>query len=297
MKNEKNCVLHFATGAAFVVLILLGLACATAPKSVPVELSAGYRGYLQSAVGNERVIDTVEVKNDTNAFICPAENNHATVPKMMLGATYYVWENNVPKRHFGEIYIDQLLNIAKRRYPSEAVIIKNARTGKHIPTNYREVYLTDLGRSAYTYDCFCYYVADVVTTEPMPQPVTYSEVFTMPGATRNDIYRRARNWLEDNTQSRRIRINSEDFDLGRIRGTVTCATRTDQTYLVTSTYTIDVYDARAEIRFIDTVLQRTDPALQRVGNPEPIFLQSIADATLAELVDFSTTLRSTIVSR
>ena len=47
------------------------------------------------------------------------------------------------------------------------------------------------------------------------------------------------------------------------------------------------------MRFTDTILQRTDP----VGNPEPIFLQSIADAAQEELVDFATSLRSFILAR
>lgn len=119
----------------------------------------------------------------------------------------------------------------------------------------------------------------------------------MPGLTRNDIYRRARNWLDDNTQKRGITVQSENFDRGRITGTVRCFARTDRTYIVTSTYTIDVYDARVEMRFTDTVLQRTDAAGQYVGNHEPIFLQSIADAAKAELVDFATSLRSYIISR
>jgi hypothetical protein len=51
------------------------------------------------------------------------------------------------------------------------------------------------------------------------------------------------------------------------------------------------------MRFTDTILQRTDPDRQSVGNPEPIFLQSIADAAQEELVDFATSLRSFILAR
>jgi hypothetical protein len=68
--------------------------------------------------------------------------------------------------------------------------------------------------------------------------------------------------LEDNTQRRGITVQSENFDRGRITGTVRCFARTDRTYIVTSNYTIDVYDARVEMRFTDTILQRTDPAGQ-----------------------------------
>jgi len=297
MKNEKNSVLHFATGAAFVILIVLGLACASVP-TVQVELGANYREYVQSPIGNERVIDRVTVNSN------PAGNytDQNTISPQRLGAPYQVREDS-PERHRHEDILDKLLNLARRWYPSEVVSIRNASIGGYRYINpHQEKYYEVVGNQTYertrtVWERYTYYIADVITTEPMPDPVTHSEDFTMPGATRADIYRRARNWLEDNTQRRRIRIDSENFDRGRIQGTVTCATRADQTYIVTSTYTIDVYDARVEIRFTDAVVRRTDPALERVGDPEPIFLQSIADATLAELVDFSTTLRSTIISR
>jgi len=42
MKNEKNSVLHLITGAAFVVLIVLGLACATTPSA---QAFAGWYSY------------------------------------------------------------------------------------------------------------------------------------------------------------------------------------------------------------------------------------------------------------
>ena len=87
------------------------------------------------------------------------------------------------------------------------------------------------------------------------------------------------------------------MERGRIRGTVTSAARADQTYIVTSNYTIDIYDEEVVFDFGNTILRRTDPSLQRVGNPEQIFLQSIADATMTELVDFATSIRSYILSR
>ena len=303
MMNKKN-LPHIITAVSFAVFIFLGLASATVPR-VPVELGEEYQAFLQQPTGNERVIDTIGVRG--NSFVC-RDGQHAVTSAQRLGATYQAREDSGPQRHPHEAVLDQLLSEAKRHYPSEIVNIRNARTGRHIPTNARqEQYSESVRRSdgSYTsvmrtrtvWDCVPYYIADVITTEPMPQPVTHSENFTKPGATRADIYRWAINWLEDNTQRRRIRVESEDINRGRIRGTVTCATRTDQTYIVTSSFTIDVYDARVEIRFADTVLQRSDPELQRRGNTEPIFLKSIADAALAEIVDFSTTLRSHILSR
>jgi len=305
------------------VFLIFWLGCAGTPK-VPVNLGADYQGYLQQKIGNERIIDVVSVRGSAS-FVC-RDGQHAITPQQVLGATYQVTDPSAPPKtgfaaffsssteqrrsdkHDHEPVLDQLLNEAKRHYPSEIVTIRNARTSGHYPTKQRQEEYSEsvkgsdgryysVTKTRSVWDCFPVYVADVITTEPMPQPVTHEEKFVKPGSTRNDIYRVARNWIDDNTQRRRLKIDSEDFDRGRIRGTVTCATRTDQTYIVTSVYTIDVYDERVEVRFTDTVLQRTDPSLQTAGKPEPIFLQSIADATSAELTDFSTTLRSYVLSR
>jgi hypothetical protein len=295
---------------------VLGLACATTPRA-QIELGANYRKYLQPPSGNERAIDSVGLRG-TTSFQC-RDDSHNVTPEQQLGATYQLGgqltsknkaaEATAPsERHRHEPILDQLLNEVKKQYPNETVDMRSAKTRGHAPTNHRtEEYQESVRYSDGSYgtvtrirsvwDCFPVYVASIITTEPMPQPVTHSENFTMPGLTRNDIFRSARNWLDDNTQRRGITIQSENFDRGRITGTVRCFARTDRTYIVTSNYTIDVYDARMEMRFTDTILQRTDPAGQRVGNPEPIFLQSIADSAQAELVDFATSLRSFILAR
>jgi len=323
---KKKWVPRVMAVGVFVGFIVLGQACATTPTPTKsVELSANYRVFLQQPIGNERIIDTISVRGNTS-FVC-RDGQHSITPAQRLGAPYQVRIEQPQQeqsrfmailaptpqqaatrrsdRHDHEPILDQLLNEARRHYPGEVVSIKNARTGRHIPTNHRWEEFHERNpntgatvlRTRSVWDCFPDYFADVITTEPMPQPVTHSENFTMPGMTRNDIYRRAQNWLEDNTQNRRITITSADFDRGRIAGRVTSAARTGQTYLVTSDYTIDVYDARVEMRFTNTILRRTDASLRNTGNPEPIFLQSIADATRAELVDFATSLRSSIVSR
>jgi len=314
--KKKDCRGHSVAVGTFVAFIVLGLACATTPTA-QIELGENYRKYLQPPSGNERAIDSVGLRG-TTSFEC-RDSSHKVTPLQQLGATYQLGgqlttkskaeEATAPsERHRHESVLEQLLNQVKKQYPNETVDMRSARTGGHVPTNPRAEEYQDLVKNSdgsynsvtrlrTVWDCFPYYVASVITTEPMPQPVTHSENFTKPGVTRNDIYRWTRNWIDDNTQRRRISVESESFDRGRIQGKVTCATRTDQTYIVTSNYTIDVYDAKVEMRFTDTLLQRTDPAQQRVGNPEPIFLQSIADAAKTELVDFSTTLRSYIQSR
>ena len=315
--NKKN-LPHKITVAAFVVFIVLGLACASTPTA-QIVLGTSYQKYLQQPVGNERRIDSVGLRGSTS-FVC-RDGQHNVTSTQRLGATYELGGQATTKkkaaaaavpseRHRHEPVLDRLLNEVKRQYPNENVDMRNAKTSRHIPTNARlEEYEDRVSQSdgSYVYvtrtrtiwDCFPYYIADVITTEPWPQPVAHSENFTKPGATRNDINRLALNWLEDNTTSRRIKIESQDFDRGRIRGTVQCATRTtDQTYIITSAYTIDVFDARVEIKFDEAILQRIDLDTGIItGNPEKIFLQSIADAAAAELIDFSTTLRSYILSR
>ena len=319
-KITRNLFIFTKNITLLFMVIGLALACVTIPTQ-SVELSAKYQEFLNHPVRNERIIDTVWVRGNTS-FIC-RDTQHSITPSQRLGTSYQVSVGEAPSgfmgmlsytgpqrssdRHDQEPILDQLLNEAKRQYPSEVVNIRNARTGRHNPTNPRQEEYTEMVRQGSgnipvtrvrtVWNCFPVYFADVITTEPMPRPVTHSEEFRKQGATRNDIYRLARNWLDDNTQRRRIRIDSENFDRGRIIGTVTSAARTDQTYFITSTFTIDVYDARVEIRFADTILQRTDASLRRAGIPEPIFLQSIADATQAELVDFSTSLRSYILAR
>jgi len=307
---------HIITVVSFVVFIVLGLACASTPKS-RIELDSNYRKYIHQPSGNERAIDIVGLRGST--FFRCIDSSHNITPQQQLGAAYDLGgrlttknkaaETAAPtERHRDERVLDQLLSEVKKQYENEIVDMRSARIDRHIPTNYRtEEYNESVRNSDGSYrtvtrtrsvwDCFPFYVASVITTEPMPQPVTHSENFQKPRATRNDIYRLVRNWLDDNTQRRGIRIFSEDFDRGRITGTVRCFARTDRTYIVTSTYTIDVFDARVEMRFTDTILQRTDASGQNVGNPERIFLKSIAEAAKAEIVDFATSLRSYVLSR
>jgi len=313
---NKERLPHIITVTMFVVFIVLGLACATAP-SAQIELGANYRKYLLQPAGNERAFDTVSVIGSAS-FVC-RDASHNVTPAQQLGATYQLGgqlttsaraaETATPsERHRHEPILDQMLNEARRQYPNETVDIRGARTAGHSPTNARQEEYTEYVRrsdgSSYpvtrmrtVWDCYPVYMASIITTEPWPQPVAISETFTMPGLTRGDIYRTALNWLDDNKTRRRITIESEDFNRGRITGEVVCFARTDRTYIVRSNYTVDVYDARVDIRFDEAVLQRTDAQQQRIGTPERIFLQSIADAAQAELEDFATSLQSRILSQ
>jgi len=299
MENRK---LHFIAITSFIVFIVLGLACASTPM-LTIELSEDYHGYLLEPRNPERRIDTVNVRGNTH-FVC-RDPNHAITSAQRLGAPYQVSEDSGIQRHRHEIIFVQLLNEAKRHYPSENVNIKNARTARHNPTNARREEYTAYDNNGGSFiatrtvwDCFPVYVADIITTARKPEPVNHDEVFTFGTATPRDIYNYALRWLEENTQRRRITIQSEDIQRLRITGTVTCFARADQSYIVTSVFNIYVFDAgRIEITFRNTELYRTNAAQQIIGNPEEIFLQSIADAALAEIVDFSTSLRSNILSR
>jgi hypothetical protein len=318
MKREMNkeWLPHIIAVGAFVVFIVLGLACASTPTT-QIDLDANYRKYLQQPSGNERAIDSVGLRGNTS-FVC-RDASHSVTSAQQLGATYQLGGEYTSKskaaeatapseRHRHELILDQLVSTAKKQYPSETAIdIRSAKTAGHNPTNPRleEYQARSSDGNYYTatrtvWDCVPIYVASVITTAPMPNPVSHSEKFALPrGATQSDVYTRAYNWLDRNKTSRRVVIESESNNPQRynIKGTVTCAAKADQTYLITSEYTIDVFSTGVEINFAEPILRRTDPSLQRVGGPEKIFLQSIADATLAELVDFSTSLRSNITTQ
>jgi hypothetical protein len=193
-----------------------------------------------------------------------------------------------------------LLNEARRRFPSETVNIRNARTGRHNPTNPRSEEYQDrvqysdgtsgfVTRTRTVWNCFPVYFADVITTQPMPQQVLHRLDISVPGVSRQDIYRRAHNWLTDNMN---IRIAEASMDLGRIRSSHTFRVTTDHTYTLIADFTIDVHDSRAEIIFSNTRLQTARPHTNH-----DIFLQSIADRAQAALIDFSNTLRAHIITR
>lgn len=178
------------------VFIVLGLACASTPTA-EISIGENYRKYLQPPSGNERAIDSIGLRG-TTSFVC-RDSSHNVTPTQQLGATYQLGgelttkskaaEATAPsERHRHEPILDQLLNEVKKQYPNETVDMRSARTSRHIPTNPRtEEYQDSVKNSDGTYstvtrirtvwDCFPYYVASVITTEPMPQPVTHSEKF------------------------------------------------------------------------------------------------------------------------
>lgn len=161
-----------------------------------------------------------------------------------MGDSYRVSERRKFERHRQEPILDQLLNQATGRYQNETVAIKNARIVRNNHPNIS-------------------YSAEIITTEPMPQPVTHSADISLAGVTRADLYRRIDNWFDDRRYNERreagILYHRRDFDVGRIRGFyIFSIPHSGRNYTIVSSFTIDVHDARAQISFPDTMLIRPE---------------------------------------
>ena len=288
----KGKLSHIITVTSFVVFIVLGLACASAP-SVRMELSDRYRAMPLPPNGNERIIDKLGVTG--LKFMTHADSqSHDPFPKGPVGAPYNEYGKNTT-RHKDELVLDQFLDEAKKRYPNDAVTIRNATLVRYIHEFARQTQSIGSGPTYTTtfYDCYPFYTADVVIAEPMPQPITYTNNITLEGQSRNDLYRRVNREFEDfRQQSARIEIQTADFDLGRIRGRYIFTENAGQAYIITAPFTVDVMDGSAQIRFENPSMQRPSGSME-----EPIFLQSIADLVRSELVTFANNLISKITSR
>jgi hypothetical protein len=299
MGNEKKGILHLVAVPAFVAFIVLGLACASMPRFVPINIAQRYQGMLQQPAVGERVIDSIAVLG--SAFECRDER-HAV--RRRLGDPYDVLEANRTERHRDELLLDQLLAEATRRYPNINVNLRNARIDGHHRTNARQERFTEHVRNAAgqmvpvertrsVWDCQEIIITDVTTTEPMPQPITSTRNLSLEGQSRNDAYRRAHLYLDDFRHPfARVEIQTAAMDLGRIRATYIFNVNPGQVYIITAPFTIDVLDGSAQIQFRDLSLQRSERA-----NPEQIFLQSIADLVETELAIFIDTMASNISVR
>jgi len=293
----------FTKCISLIMVVYLLNSCAT------VQLCEQYRCMLQQRHANERVIGNVmlhAVRVDLPGVRCDRGLPGQDIIDLVFLA---------PARHPSEPILDRLLNEAQRRFPNEQIALRDARY---------------VCRGVYSF------VADVVTTEPMPQAVAHSEIITVTEGqigniiasdgsvlgqisfaqvTRGDLYRRAHNWLTDT--ARNVAIQTADLGLGRIIGRYSFTVTTGgDIYLISSTFTIDIHDARAQIQFEEAVLQRPfDSVLPIiVGNftrerdhtvfegrtfvrdNEPIFLQSIANLAQVELACFTNALISRITS-
>ena len=240
--NTKNGILHFFAVSSALAIGMLTASCVT---MVPIELSGDYRSMLLSPAGNERVIDRVSI----NRVIPELADRRCfgDCRPRSVGATYQVPENRAAERHVSELVLNQAINEARRRFPNEAVNIRNAsisRTQHSDPQQvvFRRHVQGDRRWNEYRTAWICtpnLITVDITTTEPMPQPVSHSDTITVTPAgggtitasdgsiighiamtqvTRGDLYRRAHNWLTDNNPRGSVEIQGANFDLGRITG-------------------------------------------------------------------------------
>ena len=310
----------FAMYTTIFVMILTLISCAT----VDININPIYQGMIQQRQNGERLIDMIIVEE-----VCSGYCNHSISDFFTrydrhyngnMGAKYPVPESKGSERHRDEKVIDQMLAKAKSLYPVDTVEIKNASA------NFNSFTKRDIGGNVLEYTRVVY-SAEVVTTEPMPEPVTHSanisisqnqggSLLSVDGAvigqvslasiSRADLYRRAHNYLTDtnhrmsnaNAEFQTVQFIQTDIDLGRIRGIYTFQLELGQKYRITSTFTIDVHDSGSQIQFADTNLQRWSGVgnIKTIGRPEPVFLQSIANLAQAEIFRFTNDLVTSITN-
>jgi hypothetical protein len=266
---------------ATISVLLFLISCAM----VDITLGARYQKMPQQLTGGERVIDQVILEGQVK------ESSNGTPSSVRIGTPYRVLESRGSERHHDEYTLDRLLNVAQKKFPNEAIDIRNAtKNYRYLGSRTQNMPSGDKVISVTTTTYQEYYTANVVTSDPMPNPVTYSVNIPLIGLTRGDLYRRADNWLDDrkyndNKAVAGVRIQRADFDVGRIKGEYVFYT--DQGYIIISNFTIDVHDEKAEVSFENTRLQR-----KVSGTEEPIFLQSIANSAEIELKGFSENLKT-----
>ena len=292
VKTMKRKLLNLIMCTILSSMAILLNSCAMAE----ITLGAKYQRMPSGQSGSERVIDKVAMNGQTTSTSSREGTPSAPSPQR-LGGTYKVLEKQGSQRHRHETILDQLLGQAQRNYPNEAIDIRNATMRyRHIGSRTeRGSYKNREGQTIHfstNYSDFqIFYDADVIIAEPVPHPPSHSVEIPLIGVSRADLYRRAHNWLTD-TQGNAVRISLADFDRGRLQGEYDIVITHGLTYLITSTFTIDVHDERADIRF-------ENPRLQRNSSRqfEPIFLQSIANRVQTEMGIFSENLKHSTSSR
>lgn len=263
---------------------------------VPIVLDARYQRMPSPRAEGERVIDEVVLSG--KVYESNSKDGYPSTPSpKRMGNTYNVFEKQGSQRHRDESILDQLLNKARQMYPNEAIDIRNATEGaERVNTRTESGSFTNKDGQTTRWTSYIakfqtYYIAEIVIAEPIPQPPSHSVEIPLIGVSRADLYRRAYNWLTD-TKSDAVRIVIDDFDRGRLQGEYDIVITHGLTYLITSTFTIDVHDERADIRFEKPRLRR-----HRSRQDEPIFLQSIANKVQTEMGVFSEDLKHSTSSR
>ena len=287
MKNEKSSKLHFVSVSAFVIFIVLGLACASTP-TIPMELNERYMLMPQQPTGSERIIASIRIIDEESLLKCRTDQERHPGIGKRLGAPYQAFEGT--ERHRHERILDLLLNEARILLPNETIDIRNAIIAGYVDRNPRPIELSSSDGRKWTeteYDCRPVFTADIVTTEPAPQPITYANNISREGQSRFDLYGRLhRELINFRHTSARVEIKSQNSDLGSITGVYFFTVNTGQEYLIIAPFQIYVFDGSAEILFKDVGMEN-----------KPIFLQSIANLAHAEITNFANNLVSSITPR
>jgi hypothetical protein len=153
------------------------------------------------------------------------------------------------QRHPDEYVLDELLRMAKAHFPNETIDLRNATVGTHP--------LVDrYGETIYSK----YYIADVITTEPMPAPITHSRVFSLIGASQADLFQQVNYWLNEliSKNTLQVEIQSVASDGSGIRGEYIFEVLYGggNVYEITSSFSIDIYDENVRITLAEPRLQR-----------------------------------------
>ena len=288
----KRRLFGLTSGITLVFVAVLLNSC----TMVPVVIDPKYRGMIMSPTGSERVIDQVTLSSDKVVEREGSDGYPSTPSNVLLGMPYRAFESKKgPERHRDEAVLDKLRNSAKEKYPNEAVDIRRAIMAYKKDNQWTR--RSDGGYTRYYAQFSAYYVADVVIAESIPEPVTHSLELSLADVSRADLYRRIANWLDDKKYIEDgtvagVRLETDlasGVDLGRIKGDYVFFISLDHNYIITSSFTIDVHDEKAEISFKNTYMQ-----MNRRGDEEPIILQSVANAAKAEIVSFSEKLKNSV---
>jgi hypothetical protein len=312
MQNNKSIIKNYIV---LIFAVLLLVSCATVTHTTGA-LDTKYHPMLEELAPGERTIGSVSFHHGRRFWYPPLHNYQHTRQISTVARTRIVrgpdaWgQKDSHQNHPSASSLDRLIELARVQFPGEGVVLRKTIE------NCRHSNIVRDGQNLI--QCEIYYVADIVVNQPMPRPVLHladisisqtaaGQVVSVDGSvigqisiaamSRADLYRRAHNFLTDtnhrtareNVDFQTITFDQADIDLGRIRGVYTFIVERGQQYRITSTFTIDVHDARAQIRFEDVELRR--PGSNRT---EPIFLQSIADLVKAELERFTGNMISSI---
>ncbi|MDR0518099.1 MAG: hypothetical protein LBH25_13760 [Fibromonadaceae bacterium] len=303
---------HFARyGISITLLIVVFLLSSCATTSIT--LSEEYRSKVRKENQPERIIDRVILYTGKYGLHREPQNwfrdcNSVSTSPETMGSDYTVLGENAKERHRDERILDSLFNVVKEEYPDDEVDIRDATS------QYKYISFLGLGGG-----CQRIYFADVVSTEPMPAPVTHSVELPVEG-NKDDAYKRVDTWFDDrkydeNKTNVGVKIQRADPATRRISGDyIFLINYGKNSYKITSAFNIDIWnDKPALLSFKSSLMERnvgkiddkdTQSAETNIiskktddkKGSEPIFLQSIANLVKAELIRFSEELKSGVTN-